>query len=135
MRSLMNCLFPCLSVGSILKQPDPVTVKGGQQHCAPNLTIRNLTDTKSLLVSNNQNQIKEPDPHSPEFDHRLIPEPITVPKVKLRSLTTPGGGGFIPPKPLDLQEGKERFHLRSCRYYCQETGDWRLLSSKTTNVH
>lgn len=76
----MNCLFPCLSVGSILKQADPVTVKGGWQHWAPNRTIRNLSDNKSLLFSNNQNQIKEPDPHSPEFDHRLIPGPSLSPR-------------------------------------------------------
>lgn len=47
---------------------------------------------------------------------------------------TLGAGGSIPPRLFDIWEWKERLHLRSCGYYCQEKGDWRLLSQKNTTV-
>lgn len=65
----------------------------------------------------------------------IIPEPITVPQARPRSSATLGGGESLLPKLSDWKEGKGRLHLRNCRYYRQEEGDWRLPRSKTTNVH
>lgn len=64
---------------------------------------------KSLFFPNNQSQMEEPDPHSSEFDHMLLPEPITVPKARLRSPTPLEQVGPSHPNYLTCEKGKVAF--------------------------